>query len=92
LPIQRICFEIPEIKMARLQAMLLERFMNADPNKKNLTHKVKPTTPNTAYTTVNVTDHDADDSLEAKLDLLNKTIEFETKTIDDEYKQYDNCQ
>jgi len=56
------------------------------PNKKNLTHKVKPTTPNTAYTTVNVIDHDADDSLEAKLDLLNKTIEFETKIIDEKEK------
>lgn len=30
--------KVYEIKMARLQAMLLERFMNADPNKKNLTN------------------------------------------------------
>lgn len=30
--------KVYEIKMARLQSMLLERFMNADPNKKDLTN------------------------------------------------------
>lgn len=60
---------------------------NINPLKRDLTNCLNTKNPNHLYSPVNIIDQDGDASLEAKLDLLNKTIQFETSLGEDYNKE-----
>lgn len=56
-------------------------------SKKDLTNQLNEKNPNILHSSVSIVDKDEDANLEAKLDLLNKTIEFETITEEDQSRE-----
>ncbi|WP_223155814.1 Tn7-like element transposition protein TnsE, partial [Campylobacter concisus] len=56
-------------------------------SRKDLTNQLNEKTPNILHSSVSIVDKDEDANLEAKLDLLNKTIEFVTITEEDQSRE-----